>query len=292
MGSASNACSVLLPQRASAVLALSLVATVIAGCGDDYDAISGGTGAHSRAHAGTGGGAMDGGAVVRASTGMTVAVVQQHDAAVVLGGHVSRGWDAAPDAIAHSADGADSGAPDTDGGKGDSTHPQIAMCDAGLATAELCDGVGFIFWGTPLNAPPTAPWPPYWGELSSIERCTTYYHERVLYEEDAGSASGVSCERPIACTGSDSVNDIIKATDNPDVWGYFIEQPPPIPGQVFEVLIGSPGDTNWVHVGADCPDNYFCRPITPAVKALVDLLFAIDNEQLRLAPCAGKFPRP
>jgi len=127
-------------------------------------------------------------------------------------------------------------------------------------------------------------------DSSHLDACNTFRRTR-----DGNEASdAVECQRPVPCMGSGlhGISDVLQALAHPDVEHarsmgavLFGEDTRPVDGQVFRIDIDSAGV---IEVGAPC-QSAGCNPIPEGVSALVDLLHAIDAEQLSLDPCAGLF---
>jgi hypothetical protein len=133
-------------------------------------------------------------------------------------------------------------------------------------------------------------------EATLLTACEAYRHERRQFTSN-GTVLVASCDlRLIGCgSGVRSGRDILTALDHPDVqnavtagnvlYGYDAR---PVDGQVLRIQVGGAV----IDVGADCGAHPNCTPVPSGVRALADLLQQIDQQELRLEPCATAFPVP
>jgi hypothetical protein len=130
-------------------------------------------------------------------------------------------------------------------------------------------------------------------DRSALDPCNTFRHTRTTL--GGGGAPASACERMLPCMGSGlhGIADVNAAVMHPDVQAalakgdvLFGRDSRPIDGQVFEITVGK----NTITVGDPCTaGGGACAAIPLGVNALAQLLRAIDEEQLNLAPCAGLF---
>jgi hypothetical protein len=129
-------------------------------------------------------------------------------------------------------------------------------------------------------------------DLSAFAPCGHYAHTRTA----AGSAGAkpMQCENDAPCSGAKAVTPgmIADALANADVKMsltgtvlYGVDTTPS-DGSIYQFRIGY----NTVQVGSPCSGQSGCKAIPAGVQALVDLLQALDKQQLGLPPCATVFP--
>jgi hypothetical protein len=127
-------------------------------------------------------------------------------------------------------------------------------------------------------------------DLSAFAPCGHYAHTRT----PAGmpGAKPMQCENEAPCSGAVTPGMVKDALANADVKAalngmmLFGVDTTPMDGQIYQFRVGY----NTVQVGAPCNGQSGCKAIPAGVQAMVDLLKALDMQQLGMAPCSMTFP--
>ena len=130
-------------------------------------------------------------------------------------------------------------------------------------------------------------------DRSAITLCRTFTRWRLDRAVDAGS-----CSSELGDCGSPGVaiGDVEAALADPDVRAALGAPSPPLygiderptDGSVFQITAG----TASIEIGSDCTETAKgCVPIPAGVRALGNLLRALDVQELAAPACAA-FPRP
>jgi hypothetical protein len=139
-------------------------------------------------------------------------------------------------------------------------------------------------------------------DLASLSACRTYQHTRTLVAgHDAGSSQSCSGEIGGCDAGADAVHDVEQALAQPDVIAalassvpLYGNDPRPCDGGVMVIKVG----TQTLTVGEDCnaesclppQSGYSCVPVPASVRALVNVLSAVDQALIKQGECATTFP--
>jgi hypothetical protein len=129
-------------------------------------------------------------------------------------------------------------------------------------------------------------------DLSTVTPCNTYLHERDFFRQERPS---LSCTQELLGCGSASLGttDITGALANSDVQAALKAAPilygrdlRPVDGTVFRITVGG---SKTIDVGTPCSTLQGCAAIPRGVAALVELLRALDEQELGRAPCSTIF---
>jgi hypothetical protein len=134
-------------------------------------------------------------------------------------------------------------------------------------------------------------------EDSSLTSCRTYTHTRTPVQPP-GSPTSCTLDVGGCDAGPVAIHDVEQALAHPDVIAalagsvpVYGTDPRPCDGTVTAITVG--GKT--LYVGGDCATGQgcfagaSCVPTPAGVQALVDVLGSLDQQALKLAPCAGAF---
>ena len=126
-------------------------------------------------------------------------------------------------------------------------------------------------------------------DQSSLAPCAHYVHTRTPANGSAQAA--LSCEADLAACDARSGGAVSSALANADVKAALAASPMLFgvdqrawDGSVFDISVGA----HTIEVGGSCdgaPPN--CIPVPAGVQALVDVLNAIDKQELSSAACQG-----
>jgi hypothetical protein len=128
-------------------------------------------------------------------------------------------------------------------------------------------------------------------DKSELVDCNTYRHTREPIR-DPGQTM-LDCERGVPCMGSGlhGIADVLSALSHPDVeqalgmkMVLFGRDSRPVDGTVLRIETAG----SVIEVGSPCMEAG-CNAIPAGVTTLVELLRAIDEEQLNLDPCVEHF---
>jgi hypothetical protein len=139
-------------------------------------------------------------------------------------------------------------------------------------------------------------------DSASLSACRTYQHTRTLVGgPDAGSSQSCSGEIGGCDAGADAVHDVEQALAQPDVVAalassvpLYGNDPRPCDGGVMVIKVG----TQTLTVGEDCGPTALCQinsghscvPVPAGVRALVNVLSAVDQALIKQGECATTFP--
>jgi hypothetical protein len=130
-------------------------------------------------------------------------------------------------------------------------------------------------------------------DLSAFAPCGHYAHTRTPASSSGGKP--MSCANDAPCSGDKTITpgmvkdaianaDVQKALNGTMLFGVDTT---PTDAPIYQFRVGY----NTVQVGAPCSGQADCKPTPAGVQALVDLLKALDMQQLALAPCPTAIPQ-
>jgi hypothetical protein len=129
-------------------------------------------------------------------------------------------------------------------------------------------------------------------DRSTIYPCKTYTHERTTFRVDEPSTTGCKAELPPCGVDALGIGDVNAALANKDVQAALKAAPVlygrdlrPVDGTVFRISLG--GKT--IDVGSPCSAARDCRAIPAGVAALVEVLRALDKQELAKPACSSVF---
>jgi hypothetical protein len=127
---------------------------------------------------------------------------------------------------------------------------------------------------------------------SPVETTTTVAPCRVFTLDVAPIAerAGVSCSMEMTCPSMTTGVTVARAVQDPDVQAavragpmlYGAGPSSPIPGgPVYRIGVGQAN----FEVGSPCADSNGCTPIPPGVQGLLDVMLAVNSQEVRRSPC-------
>jgi hypothetical protein len=127
-------------------------------------------------------------------------------------------------------------------------------------------------------------------DLSALSPCGTYTHGRMSSDP---SVEPIQCQNALPCDGASVITagDVAKAIADADVQKAIMQpilygtDPRPSDGAVYQFRFLY----NTVEVGEPCNGQAGCKEIPAGVQTFVDLLKALDTQQLATAPCDASF---
>jgi hypothetical protein len=137
-------------------------------------------------------------------------------------------------------------------------------------------------------------------DVASLSACRAYQHTRTAVQgPDAGASQSCSGEIGGCDAGADAVHDVEQALGQPDVINALVNPAPlygndprPCDGAVMKITVGAQTLTVGEECGpsAQCTINKSCVPVPAGVRALVNVLVAVDAALIKQGECATTFP--